>query len=430
MAQPSSPIMNRPKASLLCSAILVVLTTASAHAQDGRGVRMGPFRAVPTLGLTVSHDNNVLRSSRNEVDSILTVLSPGIQLERGDESRGVLFGYEGEFGRYEDVSSEDYRKHRAYMQFRAAPSARVRFNGLAGYSRGQDTRGEAGAQQGQFVDLGRAPDRFGRVDARVGVEYGAEGARGLLAGNVTYSDLKYRNNRDFTQFRDAQEVGMDAMLGWRLAPKTRVTLGVARRDVEFARLRELRNVFLGGLTQISFDSTETDIQVGLLFDATAKTSGRLAFGRIEKDFDDPRLSDFSGTGWEAGISFSPVSYSTLDLSASRRTDESDLVGSGTSFENSFILSTDYTLAWSHGWTDRLKSSMDVGFGKGSYRSALDADRQLRDDSFRFYGLGMDYQFRSWLQFGAGFKHYERQSSDALFDYDRNVLTVSLEGTLQ
>jgi hypothetical protein len=427
MAKKGAPNMTRTTIAMLSVAVMGSLGTISAVAQDGRGVRVGPFRAVPTVGLTVSHESNVLRSSRNEVDSILTVLSPGIQLERGDESRGILFGYAAEIGRYADAETENYNTHRAYMQFRAAPTARVRINGAAAYARGQDVRGQSGAQQGNSIDFNLAPDRFRRLETRVGGEYGAEGARGLLGGNLTYNDLAYRNNRAFTQFRDSSETGIDAMLGWRIAPKTRVTLSAARRDISFDQVRDLRNALLG---PTSFDSIETDYQVGLTLDATAKTSGRIGFGRISKDFDDAQLSDFSGSGWDAGITWRPRSYTSIDFAASRRTDESDLVGLATNFESSFLVATDFTVAWSHAWTDRLKSSLDLGFGKSSYRSAVNADNELRDDSFNFYGVGMDYAFRSWLQFGAGFKHYERESSDALFDYDRNVLTVSLEGTLQ
>ena len=35
---------------------------------------------------------------------------------------------------------------------------------------------------------------------------------------------------------------------------------------------------------------------------------------------------------------------------------------GDSFESSFAVANDFTAAWSHGWTDRFKSSVDAGFG--------------------------------------------------------------------
>lgn len=413
--------------------IACLCAAGGAIAQEDRGVRIGPFRAVPTLGLTVSHEDNVLRSSANEVSSLLTVLSPGLQLERGDETRGLLFGYEGEFGRYSrsDVQSEDFRNHRAYAQFRSAPTARNRFSGQAGYTRGQDFRGETGAQQGGFVNLARAPDRYRRIDARVGTEFGAEGARGLLAGNLTYDDIEYRNNREFTQFRDATETGFDLMFGWRLAPKTRLTLGAGRRDVDFDRDRLLQDPISGGTRVTRFDSTETDLFLGLMFDATARTTGRMSIGRIEKDFDDPTLDDYSGTGWQIGLSWRPLTYSVLDLSASRQTNESDLVQFGElGFDSSFIVARDVTLAWSHAWNDRFKSSLDMGLGHDSYRASRAADVEVREHDLRFWGVGLDYQFRRWLQFGLGYKHYDRDASDNLFEYRRNVITLSVEGTLQ
>lgn len=421
--------MNKTNNKLAFLIGSLLASSAGAQDSDGLGVQVGPFRAVPTLGVTLEHDSNVLRSPSNELDSFVTVISPGVQLERGDESGGVVFGYEGEFGRYADFSSENYDDHRLYAQVRSSPSARLRLAGNAQYELGHDFRGESGAQQGGFVTgpngslLFTEPDEFRRTGLNGSMEYGAEGARALLAANAGVEDLEYRNNRQFTQFRDQQTTTFGVDFGWRVAPKTRLTLSADQNDIEFERQRPTTSGVL------SFDNRERMYMLGVSFDPTSKTSGFAQFGRIEKDFDDPRIDDFSGSGWVLGMSFRPLTYSAIDVSTSRRTDEADDVFLGGSRGASFIVSRDFTIGWSHGWTDRFKTSLDVGQSRGSYRAIVDESLEVRNDQMRFWGLGLDYQFRPWLQIGAGYKAYERDSSDGLFDYDRDVLTLSFEGTL-
>lgn len=411
--------------------LIASLASAAANTQDGdgRGVQLGPFRAIPTLGVTFEHDDNVLRTRSNEIDSFVTIISPGIQLERGDEASGMVLGYEADIGRYADASSENYEDQRVYAQVRRAQSARLRMGASAEHLRGHDFRGETGAQQGGVVVgpggnlLVPEPDKFRRNSLLGNVEYGAEGARAMLGGQVGYEDTTYRNNRSFTQFRDHDATSFGLDFGWRIAPKTRLTLGADQNDIDFDLLRP------SSVGVRNFDSRERSYMVGVSFDATARTSGKAEFGRIQKDFDDPRVDDFSGSGWSVGLSYRPLTYSAIDVSTSRRTDEADDVFLGGSRGASFIVARDFTIGWSHGWTDRFKTSLDVGRSTGSYRSIVDDGLEVREDEIRFWGVGFDYQFRPWLQVGAGYKSYDRESSDGVFEYDRDVLTVSFEATL-
>lgn len=415
----------------LALAVAAVLVAPASRADDVERLSfdVGPFRAVPTLGLSFSHESNVLRSRTNEVDSFVVMVSPGIRLERGDSQSGVLFGYEADITRYLDVSSENSEDHRVYAQARTSPSARLRIDGTAEYVRGHDVRGETGAQQGPFVNLAREPDEYGQTSLQANVEYGAQGARALVGGHLGWTDLSYRNNREFTEFRDSQEFEFGGRFGLRVGGKTRLLLTAAQREIEFERLRVLGTA-VGGGRSVNFDSQERDLMVGVEFDATAKTTGRMSFGHIEKDFDDPLLDDFSGTGWMVGITFKPTVRTAFDLSSSRQAAESDrIIGFAGALQPSFAIARDLTAALSYAWTERLNFSLDAGVVNTTYRALGDSDRTLQDDDLRFFGVGVDYKFRRWLQIGAGYKNYDRDSDEALFDYQRDVFTVSFEGSL-
>lgn len=406
---------------LLCAQAPVPLL-----AQDGRGIQAGPLRVIPTLGVTLGRDSNVTRATNNEISSFVTIISPGIRFERGDQGRGFYFSYEGEFTRYEDSSRDNADHHRLGAGFNAAPTSRFRASGNILYERGQDARGEA-ARQGPFIDFqNRDPDEYASTTAMLGLEYGAPGARAGLGGEVGMRDLQYRNNRDYTVFRDHGENYFSANFRYRLAPKTEATLRGLWTQVDFDRLRP----FSGTGGALNFDSDETSYFVGLSFDATAKTAGRIEVGRMEKEFDDPRIADFRGTTWVVGLQFRPRTYSVIDLSTTRVTDESnDLVGGPFSAESGFVLRRDWTLAWTHGWTDRWQTTVDFGQANEAYRSRRDSGLTTRDDDIRFWGVATDYRFRPWLSFGAGYKSYTKDSNRPLFDYERRVFLLSVEGTL-
>lgn len=401
---------------LLCTAIASTFFTALTFAETG--IQVGPMRVLPTLGVSIGQDDNVLRSANNEISSFLTVVSPGIKIETGDSVRRFVFSYEGEIGRYskDEANGSDFDDHLLAASVDLNPTDRLRIKGGAGYARGHDNRGE-GAQQGQFIAA--EVDEYRRTNADVTVAYGAPGARGLLEFSAGTTDLAYRNNRQYTRFRDRSDTYVGLLGGWRVGGRTSAIGSVTSTDISFDETPALRP---------SRDSTELEYMVGVNYDATGKTSGRALVGRIEKDFDDPRVADFSGIGWTVGAQFRPRTYSVFDLTTSRRTDESDslinvLDGS------SFALTRDVTLAWTHSWTDRFQTALDIGIGTSDYRAVADDGLTLRKDDFTAVGASASYNFRDWLRVGAGLKSYQRDSTDAQFEFDQNVFLLSFEGTL-
>lgn len=398
--------------------------SASASAQDGTGFQAGPFRVKPTVGLSFGHDSNVARTSTNEVDSFVTTLSPGIRLEAGDESRNLTLSYELDAARFQDSEVDNYVDHRVSALARFSPSARTALDIQGNYERGHDRRGE-NSRQGNFANFRNLePDEWSLGGVQGGVKYGVEGARASVALRAGTDSLEYQNNRFYTQFADRDSTFAEGVLGFRIAPKTSAFLSIRGNTIEYDVRRSSPE-----LSSYTLDSDETSYMLGLEFDATAKTAGRVSVGRIEKDFDDGRLEDYSGTGWQVGVQFRPRTYSVIDLSTTRRTDEAVNFNLGigpTSFDTDYVIARDVTLAWTHGWSDRIHTTLDLGSEHSDY---IRRDRTVRDDKLSFFGVSADYKLRSWLSIGAGFKSYTNDSSQAVFEYDRDEFVVSFEGSL-
>jgi polysaccharide biosynthesis protein VpsM len=405
----------------LSFAVLAALS-AGVFAANGDGVQAGPFRVKPTIGLTLGHESNVGLSATNEVDSFVTRVSPGIRFDAGSELRNFALSYEIDAGRYADSKIDNYTDHNLILSGRLAPSARLAFDGEAHYNRGHDRRGE-NSRQGRFADLAIEPDEYDRKGASAGVTYGATGARAGLGARIGTDDLTYQNNRSFTRQADRSEDFISGEFLYRLGAKTRAFVGARRNDIDYDVVRTRGN------TTLDLDSRENIYSLGVAFDPSAKVSGRAAVQRIEKDFDRSGLSDFSGTGYEVGLQFRPRSYSVFDLSASRRTDEAVNFIPTANFaaaDTQFLLARDITLAWTHGWSDRFRTSVDLGQSNEDYRVG---EATRRDDRLNFWGLSAGYQMRSWLNIGAGYRNTDRSSDDRQFDYDNDEFLVSFEASL-
>jgi polysaccharide biosynthesis protein VpsM len=416
----------------LTLAVIMALTGGAtrAFADAGTGIQAGPFRVKPTIGLSLVNDSNVTLAEKNEISSFVTRISPGIRLDAGNEIRSFSLSYEIESGRYSSNAAkrDNYTDHNLAAGVRLSPSARSAIELGAEYVRGHDRRGE-NARQGLLANyLNLDSDKWRSTGAHAAFTYGAPEARfnfGLLGG---FSNLAYRNNRSYTIFGDRDENFLEGRVGYRLAPKTSLYVSARNNKIDFDRSRQF------GTGTISIDSSERIYLVGVQFDATAKLSGHVGVGRSKKNFDDSRISDYSGTAWDAGLQFRPRTYSVIDLSTSRRTDEGiDFLSSPASNGNSaYLLARDITLAWTHGWSDRLHSTLDFGRERSAYVGYTGATP--REDTFRFYGLSADYSLNAWLSFGAGYKNYARDSNLKAgatnpFDYKRNEFLLSFEGTL-
>ena len=382
-------------------AAAALLSGWSAHAELGDGFPLGALRVLPSAGLSLVHDSNVALTSNTEIDSFLMIFSPAVRVQGGTDRNHYALTAQSEIARYQSSSIDNYADYGLSAEWQYNPLTRHALGFDGSWERGHDSRGTA-AREGDLALLPLDPDSYDRYGIGAKYRFGAPGARGRLEFNVHRDQIDYRNNRLFTVFRDRKDLSLGGSLYWRIAPKTSAVVSVDRVTAKYQ--------------VATLDSTEHHLLVGLDFDATARTSGGLLFGKSWKRFDDPTRPDFSGTSWRANLKYRLRSYSTLELSTSRDTDETNGFGD-------FILRRDVTLAWSHQWNSKLGSQVDVGQARDEHRPSA-----RNDDTF-FYGFSGQYHFRPWLSLGAGFRDYNRDSDIPALNYRRQQWLLSLEASL-
>jgi len=357
-----------------------------------------PFFVIPYLGTAFGYDSNLFLSHANEKDSYLWVLSPGMRVDARDPNKVVQLSYQNQIGRYSSSKDDNYVDNTARAQFDMAldPHNFVRLG--YDYILSHDPRGSTDRP------IAGRPDRYRQTDPSVTYALGAPGARGRI--EVYYSDphRTYLNNRDTTAISDREMQEFGGAFYWRVMPRTYVMAEARETDIRYR---------LPGLPS---DGDERRYYAGVTWEATAATTGTVKVGQLKRDSRDPGVADFSGTSWEALVSWAPRSYSKFDFYSARQTNES--TGLGT-----FILTSLAGVTWTHEWTSYVTTAADLRYQKDDYKG-FD-----RNDKTSIVDLKAGYRFRRWLTIGAEYTYTNRNSSLEAFDYNKNLYLVTFTASM-
>ena len=394
--------MTAAHSRLVATGLLLSCWSLAAQAQLTGGIQLGPVTAYPGLGISIGYDDNVALGSDGvdqRIESWFLVLSPAIRFEAGSKRSLYSLEIAMDIAEYEASPFDDYNDLKLTGGWEYDPTIRSTLAINAGYTEGHTRRGEGVRDFLLDRTLEREVDEYEQrsIDARY--SYGASGARGRVDLTAGMSYFDYQNNLELTEIgnNDSRRLGLG--FNWRMAPKTTLLTIARYSDYDFdVSDRDNDQLFYG---------------FGVEWDATAKTSGRLELGYLEKTFDNPENPSYSGESWQASVDWAVKDYSVFQFGTGRTASEA--FG-----ESTFLVRDYYEVAWRHQWRSRLGSTIDVGY------SQENQDPGSRDDDFWSIGASVNYEFRRWLLVGLGLKHFERDSSEDTADYDRNEVLLSLE----
>jgi hypothetical protein len=370
------------------------------------GFTAAGLQVVPTIGLSLGYDDNITRASFSEISSWFYMISPAIRAELPSDRSvlGVTLG--ADFVRYQDspIDDRDYWYLRGEWTWDVSP--RQNLDLFAQYAEGADQRGE-GRRQGDAGLIPLPPDEWQSTGFGGSWDYGAVAARGRLTLRGGLSELEYTNNRDDfvtggTRQLDRDWYYLGGTFYWRVAPKTSVLADYQYTDMNYQE-------------DFQQDSEMHSWMLGVTWDATARTTGRISYGDQKRSFDDPTAEDYSGPVWMASVSWRPRTYSVFTLTGSRSTQEPN--GNG-----DYVLRQDITLSWLHDWAPRFGTNVDIGYGEDEYRP------DGRQDELIYWGVGARYAFNQHFRFGASITGYDRTSDEPEFEYDRLVYLLTLEAS--
>lgn len=380
-----------PKDYLSGSTAMPATPAAGPAADSSGGIPVGPMVVYPGIDVSVGHNDNLFSSNINKGSSTQTTVSPNAKVtaRAGPHKFDAVFRMDDV--RFSSSPADNYSSQYFGANADLAVSGRVGLKAHAEYRRAVDPRGSTDRVGGS------TPDEYVHQGIDGVFSYGAPGAQGRIEIDGGAYSRRYQNNRLTTQASDRDMTQLGGTFSWRVAPKTELLALLQRRSIDYA---------LGTSTQ---SSTEMRYQIGAKWDATAKTTGILKFGLIEKKFRDSGRTDFSGSGWDAAVRWSPLTYSIFDFSTSKQTNESTGTGD-------FLLTQVYGVTWNHAWNSRLSSSALANWRKDDFLGTGGG----RVDKTTSLGVTLNYQWQRWLRLGASYTLTERASTPDTFDYTRHL----------
>lgn len=346
-----------------------------------------------SVTVSVSRQTNVLRQNDGSSDTSVTV-SPLLWYQNEVGRHGVIVRYRGDYFKFKKLTGEDSVDHNLQGDFLLDMTDRLQGRVGAGYTKGHEIRGQLGT-----VDTSAdEPNRFTETSLEGNLTYGRRENILQLSGTVGISRLKYTNN-DAGEGRN--KINSDFLGGtvyYNIGPKTSLLASVDRTEIDY----------VDPVEAFDLDSTETRLQLGVRWEATAITTGEVRIGRSKKDLKDPDRADFTGTTYAGRINWAPREYSVFSFYASRDTNESTEAGSD------FIVSDLFGVAWNHTFNNAW--SLNAYYSKGT-----DDFSSGRKDDLTDRGIGVNYGLLRWGSLGLQYSQTSRDSNQAENSFDDEAL---------
>jgi len=364
----------------------------------GAPVRFGGVFVYPDVILTYGNNDNLLGTSSNARSTRFTNVHTNAVAEVKNDGDRYTASYTGNYARFASSSSDNYDHHEFAVAGDNTFSSRARLGWVGGYLSSTDPRGSTDRT------LSATPDKWHAASVAALFAYGAYGAQGRFEVESFAQQKRYDNNIAFTAGGDLNMVNVAGRFLYRVAPKTSVLF----------ELREIKTDYQ--LSTSTNSNTDRRILIGATWEATAATTGVIKLGQLKKNFDSSARGDYSGLSWEGSVRWTPLTYSAVDFNTSRAPADSTGVGD-------YILNRAESLRWTHQWNSVTSTKLNLGQVNSVYHGI-----NLQQDT-KNYGVGVSYAWRRWLSVTAELATTRRTSNVPVQEYKRNVVSLSLEGTL-
>ncbi len=352
-----------------------------------------------SLGANLNYEDNVFRSDKNRQSDSYYQIKPLIDWK-------MLFGkheldllYKGNYGRYNDLSDQDYDDHSLTAALKLDLSERLNFDLAGNYQKGHDQPGGPGTSLIVQDDADRWTDKT--VQGKL--VYGRRIANAQFGFSLKGNERRYTNNG--REGRDRDTVKAIINFNLRLAPKTWLVTELRHQKTDY-----VRNQF------ISEDSTETNLFIGAEWKATAKTSGKVLMGYTEKKPDSNFFDTYTGFGMEADVTWKPKEYSVVTVSAGRSPQE------GSNDLNSFYVADKLSVRWRHGLTELVAFQLGASIENDEYQSFK------REEKYTQVGAKLTYMWKRTIETGLQFNHIQRDSTIANGDYKTSIFGLFIKWT--
>ncbi|RLA49362.1 MAG: hypothetical protein DRR42_15650 [Gammaproteobacteria bacterium] len=353
----------------------------------------------PSLEVDINHEDNVYRSEKNTLSDSYYQIKPLLGWKMLFRQHELALLYKGNYGRYSDIDAFDYDDYLLAANLGLDLSEKLKLDINGKYEQGHDQPGDPGTS---LIARNEA-EVWDDKSLQGRVVYGRRIANAQVAFSLTGIERRYDNNTFYSRDKDTLRAVAEFYL--KLAPKTWFVSEFRYLEIDYI-----------GNQLTSEDNKESNVFIGVEWEATAKTSGKVLVGYIKKKPDSAFFDTYTGFGMEADVIWRPKEYSTVTISGSRKpVDGSDNL-------TSFYVADKFSLRWQHGLTELVAFELGASIEDDEYQSFK------RDEKYTRLGGQLIYSWKRTVKAGVRFNHIERDSNFFNSDYRTNIFGVFIKWT--
>jgi hypothetical protein len=353
------------------------------------------FNFTPTLLFSESYDDNFRELENNTQSSMITRLAPSFELKAEDRNSATRLIWQPSQNTYHDEPDASYTAQRVRADSIMEFTDRHRLKLEAEYRKWERTESTAVPYENDKLNNKRVGGLY---------TYGAKSADNQIDVGANYAELRYTNADGVNEDKERNTTGVTTTWYHRIGSNTRGLLEYDHTNFDYLQANSPRSsksdALLGGAT----------------WDFTARTSGKVRIGYEKKNFDSSQSKDLDNPTWQVDLQFKPRTYSTFTFVARQALAEGDDGADA-------VKSTFTQVGWRHGWTERITSIAQAGYGTYVYEG------ESRTDKVQDYNLAMVYAMRRWLDIELGYRYRDDNSDAENESYTRNIFSISFNVSL-
>jgi hypothetical protein len=376
----------------------------------GDGLKAGPVRLHPFLGVAEVYTDNVFRRDKNRKSDFLTTIAPGLQafLPFGGGKHSVLLDYRAGQFLYNKFTENNALAQDALGHVSLNYPGGLQIDLQGGHIEGFDPRGSEVDTQQQDITKWNVNHVLSQVEFL--------GQKAGIRLRSSFLDLHYKNNGQDNP-RDRTRVTADLSVFASVTPSTRALLGVRIVNNDYDKNKQQ-------------DSFGYGVFTGFRLAPTRQLSGELSIGYQVLNFDRAPIPEDQpvSSGLSRGSKQQTALYMQGNLNWNPTSRLSIAVRPFSSINQSAVQNTStfrqtgVNLFGRQAFTDRLALRGNFYYANDNF------DTSRTDNRFRLR-IGPEYRTLKWLGFRLDYIFEKRSSNEANFDYYSNTVMLSIEGIL-
>ncbi|MDG6100068.1 hypothetical protein EXU34_21650 [Alteromonas sp. ZYF713] len=385
---------------LLASLGFVCLPITAAEV-DGIKLDNGAL-IYPSVYVGSGYEQNLALTNDNEINSAFWQITPSLTALLSPGNSTHEFSALIDVAQYTQSDADNYEDFSLNYEGGWEPTTRHRANWSLSQQFGHQKRG---SQQTRFL-LDRFDEvlQFNQTTAEASYEFGSKVAIGRLGIKGGLNKLEYTNFEAFTNQLNNNSQSLGGWFYYRVGKVTNLSFDVGYQATDYPDEPDPSQ---------SRNSEVYTFLTGLVWEGLAKTTGEFKLGVEQRNFELADREDLTNLAIDAAITWEPKTYSIVNIALSRRTMEGALGSDAT-------LTTKATLDWSHSWTE-------YSYSRIGYEYALRDEQGIitREDDTHFVYANFNRYLNEWLLFETTVTYLVNSSTNTLFDYDNQKLSIGL-----